>query len=95
MLKPGMPCLVKGAATLLTYKPGLDGGGFAEASMMLKLNKHLMPYNPEKLILLDNSDWKNHIPKHPIFDEELQIEDDDGSLVENGEQHELDIDDHE
>jgi hypothetical protein len=27
--------------------------------MMLKLNKHLMPYDPEKLILLDNSDWKN------------------------------------
>jgi hypothetical protein len=25
--------------------------------------------------------------------EELQIEDDDGSLVENGKQHELDIDD--
>jgi hypothetical protein len=27
----------------------------------------------------------------PIFDEELQIEDDDGLLVENGEQHVLDL----
>jgi hypothetical protein len=27
--------------------------------------------------------------------EELQIEDDDGLLVENGEQHELDVDDDE
>ena len=62
---------------------------------MLKLNKHLMPYDLEKLILLDNCDWENHIPKCPIFDEELQIENDDGSLVENGEQQELDIDDDE
>jgi hypothetical protein len=51
--------------------------------MILKLNKHLMPYSLKKLILLDNSDWENHIPKGPIFDEELHIEDDDGSLVEN------------
>ena len=60
--------------------------------MMLKLNKHLMPYDSKIIILLDNSDWENHIPKCPIFDEELQI---DGSLVENGEQQELDIDDNE
>jgi hypothetical protein len=44
-------------------------------------------YNPEKLILLDNSDWENHIPKRPIFDEE--------PLVENGEQQEVNIDDNE
>ena len=62
---------------------------------MLKLNKHLMPYDLEKLFLLDNSNWKNHIPKCPIFNEELQIEDDDGLLVENGEQHVLDFDDDE
>ena len=54
-----------------------------------------MQYNPEKLILLDDSDRKNHIPKRPIFYEELQIEDDDGLLVENDEQHVLDIDDNE
>jgi hypothetical protein len=52
-----------------------------------------MPYDPEKLFLLDNSDWKNHIC--PIFDEELQIQDDDSLLVENGEQHVLDFDDDE
>ena len=39
--------------------------------MMLTLNKHLMPYDFEKLILLDNYDWENRIPKHPIFDEEM------------------------
>ena len=60
--------------------------------MMLKLNKPLMPYDHEKLISLENPDWNNHIPKRLIFDEELQIEDDDNSLVENGEQQELDID---
>jgi hypothetical protein len=49
----------------------LLGGGFAEALMMLKSNKHLMPYDFEKLILMDNSDWENHIPKCPIFYEEL------------------------
>ena len=35
--------------------------------MMLKLNKHLVPYDLENLILLDNSDWENHIPKRLIF----------------------------
>jgi hypothetical protein len=63
--------------------------------MVLKLNKHLMPYDHEKLFLLVNSDWENHIPKRPIFDEVLQTEDDDGLLVENGEQHVLGFDDDE
>jgi hypothetical protein len=63
--------------------------------MVLKLNKHLMPYDPENLILLNSFDWENHIPKYLIFDEKLQVENDDGSLVENGKQHELDIDDNE
>jgi len=62
---------------------------------MLMLNKHLMPYDPEKLFLLVNSDWKNHILERTIFDEELQIEDNDGLLVENGEQHVLGFDDDE
>ena len=44
---------------------------------------------------LDNFDWKNHIPKHPIFYKKLQIRNDDSPLVENTEQHELDIDDDE
>ena len=52
-----------------------------------------MTYNPKKLILLENSDWKNRITKRPIFNEELQIKDDDGSLAENGEQLELNIND--
>jgi hypothetical protein len=54
-----------------------------------------MPYDPENLILLNSFDWENHIPKYLIFDEKLQVENDDGSLVENGKQHELDIDDNE
>jgi hypothetical protein len=66
-----------------------------EASMLLTLNKHLMPYDPEMLLLLDNSDWNNHTPKCPIFDEELQVKDDDGLLFENGEQHVLDFNDDE
>ena len=39
--------------------------------MMMKLNKHLMPYDLEKMMLLDNSNRENHIPKRPIFHEEL------------------------
>jgi hypothetical protein len=54
-----------------------------------------MPYDHEKLFLLDNFDCKNHIPKRPILYEELQIEDDDGLSVENGEKHVLDFDDDE
>ena len=51
-----------------------------------------MPYDPKKSVLLDNSDWENHIPKRHVIDEELQIGDDDGLLVDNGKQRELDID---
>ena len=87
----GLECDFGSLNDIITPNRSSLGKGFAEGSMMLKLNKHLMPYDPEELILLDNSDWKNHIPKRPSFDEELQIENDDGSLVENGEQHELNI----
>jgi hypothetical protein len=66
---------------MITPKRSSLGGELTEASMMLKLNKHLMLYDPGKLMLLDNYDWENHIPKRPIYDEELQIEDDDSSLV--------------
>ena len=56
---------------IITPKRSSLGGGFAEASMLLKLNKHLMLYDPRNLILVDDSDWKNRIPKRPIFYEEL------------------------
>jgi hypothetical protein len=36
-----------------------------------------MPFDPENLILLDNLNWENHIPKRLIFYEELQMEDDE------------------
>jgi hypothetical protein len=87
----GLECDFGNLNDIITPKITSLGGGFAEALMMLKLNKHLMPYDHENVILLDNSNWKNHIPKRPISNEELQIEDDDGSLVENGEQQKLDI----
>jgi hypothetical protein len=82
----GLECDLGNVNDIITSKRPSLGGGFAKVSMMLKLNKHPLPYDPEILILLDNSDWENHIPKHPIFDEEMHIEDDDGSLIENDEQ---------
>jgi hypothetical protein len=91
----GLECDYGNLYDIITPNISLFGGGDAKALMMLKLNKHLMPYNPESLILLDNFDWENHIPKRPIFNEDLQIYDDGGFLVENGEQQELDIDDDE
>lgn len=45
-----------------------------------------MLYDHEKLMLLDNFDWKNHILERPIFDKELHMKDDDSLLEENGEQ---------
>jgi hypothetical protein len=89
----GLICDFGNLNDITTPKRSSLGGAFAEASMMLKLNKHLMPYDPEKPILLNNSNWENHIPERPIFDEELHIEDDEDLFVENGEQQELDIDD--
>ena len=49
----------------------------------------------KKLILLDNSNWENHIPKRLIFDEEPQMEEGDTLLVEDGEQRESNNDDDE
>jgi hypothetical protein len=63
----GLECDFGNLNDIITPNRSSLGGGFAEASMMLKLNKHLMPYHPRKLILLDNSDWDNQVPKHPIF----------------------------
>jgi hypothetical protein len=91
----GLECGFGNLNDTMTPKRSSLGGGFAKSLMMLKLNKHLMPYDLEKMILLDNSDSENHIPKRPIFNEELQIEDDESSVVENGKQQELDIDDNE
>ena len=67
----GLECDYGSLNDIITPKRSSLGGGFAEASMMLKLNKHLMPYDPQNLILLDDSNWEIHIPKCPIFDEEL------------------------
>ena len=91
----GLECEFGSLNDIITSKRSSLGRGFAKVSMMLKLNKHLMPNDPEERILVDNSDWENHIPKRFIFYEELQIEDDDGSLVENGKQQELHIYDNE
>jgi hypothetical protein len=50
----GLECDFGSLNDIIIPKRSSLGGGFAEASMMLNLNKHLMPYNPENLILLDN-----------------------------------------
>jgi hypothetical protein len=67
----GLECDFGSFSDIITPKRSLVGGRFAKALMVLKLNKHLMPYNPKVLILLDNSDRENRIPKHHIFNEEL------------------------
>jgi hypothetical protein len=61
----GLECDFGSLNDIITPKRSSLGGGFAEASMMLKLNKHLMPYDLKKLILLDISNWENHIPERP------------------------------
>jgi hypothetical protein len=70
----GLECDFGSLNDIIIPKRSSLGGGFAKVSMMLKWNKHLMPYDLEKQILLDNSDWENHIPKRLIFDEELYVD---------------------
>jgi hypothetical protein len=39
---------------------------------MMKINKHLIPTNPEKVVSLDNKTWESQIPKRPalwLYDE--------------------------
>ena len=50
-----------------------------------------MLYDHEKMMLLDNFDWKNHILERLIFDKELHMKDDDSLLEENGEQQNSNI----
>jgi hypothetical protein len=35
--------------------------------MFMKINKHLMLTNPEKVVSLDNKTWESQIPKHPLL----------------------------
>jgi hypothetical protein len=65
----GLECDFGSLNDIITLKRPSLGRRFVEASMMLKLNKHLMPYDLEILIMLDNADWENHIPKCSIFEE--------------------------
>ena len=44
----GLECDFSSLNDTIAPKRSSLGGGFAEASMMLKLNKHLMPHDPEK-----------------------------------------------
>jgi hypothetical protein len=40
--------------------------------MFLKINKHLIPTNPEKVVFLDHKTWESQIPKRPsmrLYDE--------------------------
>ena len=40
--------------------------------MFLKINEHLIPTNPEKVVSLDNKTWESQIPKRPalrLYDE--------------------------
>ena len=67
----GLECNFGSLNDIITPKGSSFGGGFAETSMMLKWKKHLMPYDLAKLILLDISDWKNHIPKRLILYEDV------------------------
>lgn len=46
--------------------------GLVEVNMFLKINKHLIPTNPSKVVNLDNKTWESHIPKCPalrLYDE--------------------------
>jgi hypothetical protein len=62
----GLECDFASLNDIITPKRSSLAGGFVEVSTMLKLNKHLMPYDLENMIVLDNSNWENHIPKRPI-----------------------------
>jgi hypothetical protein len=35
--------------------------------MFLKINKHLIPTNPKKVVSLDNKTWESQIPKRPLL----------------------------
>jgi hypothetical protein len=38
-----------------------------EVNMFLKINKHLIPTNLDKVVSLDNKTWESQIPKRPTL----------------------------
>ena len=63
----GLECDFGNLNDIITPKRSWLGGGFAEALMMLKLNKHLMPYDPEKIDLAGQFRLEESHSKSPCF----------------------------
>jgi hypothetical protein len=66
----GLECDLGSLLDILAPKRSSLRAGLVEINMFLKINKHLIPMNPTKVVLLDkkmNLSWENNIPKRPIM----------------------------
>ena len=73
----GLECDLGSMNDVISSKRVSLGPGFVEASMMMKLNKHLIDIDPKKVKPLSPSTWKEHIPKRPDFADESSSSDED------------------
>ncbi|CAK9211981.1 unnamed protein product [Sphagnum troendelagicum] len=66
----GLKCDLGSLSDVLAPKRSLLRAGLVEINMFLKINNHLIPTNPTKVVLLDkkmNLSWENNIPKWRVM----------------------------
>ena len=81
----GLECDLGAMLDVLAPKRSSLHAGLVEVNMFLKINKHLMPTNPDDVIML-GKEWEEKIPKRPIMrlydaeeDQEEEEEEDSAS----------------
>ena len=62
----GLECDLGGMSEVLAPKRSSMRAGLVETLMFLKINKELMPTDPDKVARLDKN-WQDHIPKRPMM----------------------------
>ena len=81
----GLECDLGAMCEVLAPKRSSLRAGMVEVNMFLKLNKRIMPTNPDDVIRLDKKTWKDSVPHRPamsLYDEPVTQHSDEDSVVE-------------
>ena len=88
-LSSGLECDLGAMSDMLAPKRSSLRAGLVEVNMFLKINKHLMPTNPDDVILL-GKEWEEKIPKRHVMrlydveEDQDEDEEDDGASSSDG-----------
>jgi hypothetical protein len=84
----GLECDMGAMSDVLAPKRSSLRAGLVEVNMFLKINKRLMPTNPDDVILL-GKEWEEKIPKCPVMrlydaEEDQEEDEEDGASSSDG-----------